>query len=426
MNVIEIPDPGEIEGDTTGLPDGVQSNCEQSGAGEIAYHFVAEQTGILHVELDSVADLGLYARTDCGSLATEIACSDNEAAGAKESLDVDVEAGQGVYIFVDGYFGGEAGPFTLKARSAVPGCGDGIVFGDEECDPPDGVSCDGMCKVLPEKCDDGVDNDHDDLTDCEDMSCIGDPACDFTTFCAAATPLTATTTIGTTVGASAHFSGSCDLGLGSPEKLYTYTPTQSGVLALTLTSSADLGIHARSTCDLQPTEVGCVDAVTAGVAEHLSLPVAPGHPLTIFIDGHDGASGSYSLQSVLTPFTEIEPNDSRPQANSYVEPFSASVYPSYDADWIKVTVNGANTTLTAEVQDVGNGDCANQIIDSQIELLATDGVTQLAFNDDFGTTYCSKATKAGLAPGVYYLKVGASVQYAPSLTFIYKLKVTFQ
>ncbi|MFO0613598.1 MAG: hypothetical protein U0414_13460 [Polyangiaceae bacterium] len=426
MNVTEISDPGEADGDTTGLADGVQSNCEQAGAGEVAYHFVAKQTGILHVELDSVADLGLYARTDCGALSSEIACSDNEAAGAKETLDVDVLEGQSVYIFVDGYFSGEQGPFTIKARSAVPGCGDGIVFGDEECDPPDDVSCDGTCHLLPEDCNDGVDNDKDDLTDCEDTSCVGDPACDFTTFCNNATPLTATTTIGTTVGGSSNFSGSCT-GLSTAEKVYVYNPTQSGVLALTLSSAADLGLHARSTCDVKTTEVGCADKVTQGVAEHLSLPVAPGHPLTIFVDGKDGHTGSFSLQSVLTPFTELEPNDSRPQANSYVEPFSASIYPSYDADWIKVSINSPNTTLTAEVQDVGNGDCANQVIDSQIEILATDGTTQLAFNDDLSATnYCSKASKAALGIGVYYIKVGSSAQYAPSLTFIYKLKLTLQ
>lgn len=425
MNAVDIMDPAEIEGDTTGLADGVHSNCEDSGAGELAYRFVANQTGILHVELDSVADLGLYARTECGALSSEIACSDAEPAGAQETLDVDVREGQEVFIFVDGYVDGEAGPFTLTARSAIPGCGDEIVFGDEECDPPDGVSCDGECKLLPEDCDDGVDNDKDDLTDCEDMGCLGDPACDFATFCSSATPLTGTSNIGTTVGGKANFSGSCT-GLSTPEKVYVYNPTASGVLSLTLTSASDLGMHARTTCDVQATEVGCVDDVGPGVAEHLALPVAPGFPLTIFVDGDDGHTGSYSLQSVLTPFTEIEPNDSRPQANAYIDPFTASVYPAYDADWIKVTINTAGTDIVAEVLDVGNGDCANQVIDSQIEILSPDGVTQLAFNDDVAANYCSKATASNLAAGVYYVKVGASVQYAPSLTFIYKLKVTLQ
>lgn len=426
LAVSDLADPGTAEGDTTGIPDGVQSNCEQGGAGERAYRFVAGQTGILHVELEADADMGLYVRTDCGLLASEIACADNKPAGAKETLDVDVQEGQEVFIFVDGYVDGEAGPYTITARSAVPGCGDGIVFGDEQCDPPDGVSCDGECKILPEDCADGVDNDKDDLTDCEDMSCLGDPACDFGAFCSAATPLTGSTNIGTTVGQPSNFSGSCT-GLSTSEKVYVYNPTQAGVLALTLTSSADLGMHARSTCDVLETEVGCVDDVGAGVAERLSLPVAPGIPLTLFIDGADGQTGAYSLQSVLTPFSEVEPNDSRPQANAYVDPFTASVYPAFDGDWIRVTVTQPGTDLVAEVLDVGNGDCMNQIIDSQVEVLGTDGVTQLAFNDDTtAQNYCSKATAMNLAPGLYYVKVGASAQFAPSLTFIYKLKVTLQ
>jgi len=185
-------------------------------------------------------------------------------------------------------------------------------------------------------------------------------------------------------------------------------------------------MYARDTCDLPGTELGCVDSVGAGMAEHLALPVAPGHPITLFIDGKNGHSGSFSLQSVVTPFNEIEPNDSRPQANSFTEPFAAGIYPSLDQDWVKVNITQSNATLTAEVADVGNGDCPNHVIDSQIEIIGTDGQTQLAFNDDNADDYCSTATKSGLAPGIYYIRVAASQMYAPTLTFIYRLKVMVQ
>jgi hypothetical protein len=46
-----------------------------------------------------------------------------------------------------------------------------VVGGLEECDPPDGITCDGACNAIypPEaQCNDLVDDDNDGLTDCED------------------------------------------------------------------------------------------------------------------------------------------------------------------------------------------------------------------------------------------------------------------
>ncbi len=60
-------------------------------------------------------------------------------------------------------------------------CGDGVVTGDETCDPPDGVTCDASCHVIvgPESdCGNLWDDDQDGLYDCQDpTSCQGTPAC---------------------------------------------------------------------------------------------------------------------------------------------------------------------------------------------------------------------------------------------------------
>jgi len=63
----------------------------------------------------------------------------------------------------------------------ITDCGDGKVEDEEQCDPPDIVSCSLGCKVIlpPEnQCADFVDQDNDLLTDCEDPGdCKATPAC---------------------------------------------------------------------------------------------------------------------------------------------------------------------------------------------------------------------------------------------------------
>lgn len=60
-------------------------------------------------------------------------------------------------------------------------CGDNTVVFPEECDPPNNVSCDQACQNIPEagRCNDDVDNDLDNLVDCQDVDCVTDPACPF-------------------------------------------------------------------------------------------------------------------------------------------------------------------------------------------------------------------------------------------------------
>jgi hypothetical protein len=59
-----------------------------------------------------------------------------------------VTAGTHYSVYVDGV-GGSEGPYTLKVKSvAMPSCGDGFPDAGEECDPPNGTTCDAQCKVI--------------------------------------------------------------------------------------------------------------------------------------------------------------------------------------------------------------------------------------------------------------------------------------
>jgi hypothetical protein len=108
---------------------------------------------VLQIELESATNQGIYVRTDCADQSTELGCIDAHSGGTNEVLELPIEGGQTVYIYVDGYLdAGYAGPFTLMASWGP--------VGDEAI------------------CDDFADNDSDDLFDCEDPNCQGTPTCE--------------------------------------------------------------------------------------------------------------------------------------------------------------------------------------------------------------------------------------------------------
>ena len=392
----------------------------------MVYEVTAAMTGMLDLTLQSAADMGLFVRTSCADSLSEAACVDNQLGGTPEMLSVPVTAGQTVYVVVDGYDIGDEGQYSLDIASRAIVCGDSIVEGAEACDPPDGVTCAADCTFLPEKCDDGVDNDTDGLVDCEDPDCAADAACALTSVCAAAIPLTDTANGDTSTGTKV-FTGSCTGGSLAYEVVYVYTPQASGALNLTLQSAADLGLYVRSKCDNAATELSCEDAALGGSDEHLSLSVTAGTPVFVYVDGYSPQDfGPFTLTASLLVANEVEPNDTSAQANAWSDPFVGAIMPSGDSDFVKISIPGPSSTLTAEVLDLGNGDCANLVLDSEVEIFGTDGTTSLAFDDDGGAGFCSLATATTLAAGTYYVRVRSSQQFAPTDTFSYQLKLTVQ
>ncbi len=115
-NPISLSDPDTVNGDTTGGTSRLQGSCQSGGAPEVEYAVTAAMTGVLHVELDSTADLGVYVRTVCESQFTELGCADFVVSGT-ETLDVPVQIGQTLFVVVDGFAPGIAGPFTLRVQS---------------------------------------------------------------------------------------------------------------------------------------------------------------------------------------------------------------------------------------------------------------------------------------------------------------------
>jgi hypothetical protein len=385
----------------------------------VVYAVTVTTSGMLDLTLDSAADLGLYVRTACDI--PESYCVDDQVGGDSEFLSVPVTAGDVVYVFVDGFTAGEASPHTLTLESRPTECGDYVVEGAEQCDPPDGAACDINCMHVPEECSDGIDNNADNAVDCEDPDCASYAACPLTATCAAASVAQASSAGDTSAGTSL-FTGSCT-GSGARESIFSFAPSGDGALSLTLHAASDLGVYARSTCNDTTAELGCADQNGAGMDEQLDVPLLGGTPVTLFIDGYTPASsGPFTLDVKLTSITEVGFNDTPAGATPYVSPFLGSINPVADTDYIAITVPGPASTLTAQVDAIGNGSCLVGAFDSTVEIFGTDGATSLAFNDDIDAgNLCSSATATNLAAGTYFVHVA---DYDASQTLVYRLILT--
>jgi hypothetical protein len=145
----------------------------------------------------------------------------------------------------------------------------------------------GFCSATNEDCTNGMDDDGDNLTDCEDLDCKASCGGQITAACGLATPALASNMGDTTMGSNV-FAGSCT-GAGAHETTFSITAGvagQLGSLTATVSAAVDLGIYARLACTDAATEVACVDAVPGRTDEVLVLEIAGGTPLTLFVDGY--------------------------------------------------------------------------------------------------------------------------------------------
>lgn len=109
---------------------------------------------------------------------------------------------------------------------------------------------------------------------------------------------------------------------------------------------------------------------------------------------------------------ESEPNDTTATADAIPTnniANCASINPIGDDDFYSFTVTGPASFVTIETQDV-NGTfvgCVTGNVDTNMFLLAPNGTTQLANNDDIGgaANRCSRIVSGALAAGTYFVRV---------------------
>lgn len=147
-----------IDGNTANyFDDAVSSTCHAtSGAAglDATYTVTPPIDGSLNVTVRSlVFDAVVYARSNCASQASEIACvnvSTNK--NLPEELTIPVKKGVPFTLVVDGNTEKVGGAFTLDAVLNPAVCGNGILDGNEECDDGNAINGDGCstaCKLEP-------------------------------------------------------------------------------------------------------------------------------------------------------------------------------------------------------------------------------------------------------------------------------------
>ena len=258
------------------------------------------------------------------------------------------------------------------------------------------------------------------------------------------------TVAGTTNGSVDETDASCGGG-GGPELIYELTATTTGQLDVELTTSQNLSLSVRTTCDDAGTEVSC----SLG---RLSLPVSQGDTVYLVVEGFSADdSGAFALQAASRPAqvcgdgfldpgegcedenttsgdgcdsscqlesTEVEPNDTAESAESVAsgDPTYAEIRPAGDVDVYAVEVSEAPSTMRVNTYNVGIGMCGLGLMDSFIEILDQNGTTVLTGDDDGGDGYCARAVMFALQVGTYYVRVSAAPGAPEELaTFPYRL-----
>lgn len=357
---------------------------------------------------------------------------------------------------------GEAGEGGADGGSTI--CGNDELEADEECEAglvpscesfgygPGEVECGPGCRAdtsaceRVERCADGRDNDDDGTVDCGDADCAA--AC--ASVCSAPEVLVELEShLGSNAGRSASLALSCASEPSGAAVAYQLTAAQAGMLEVTLQTAALLNVSIRSDCSRLASESACglgnasarveanesvfiiVQGLEAGDVGEFTL-----HASTRAADvcgdgvrdgaercddgnllGDDGCGRDCQLES-----SELEPNAVAADASVYTSPFFGEIYPAEDVDIIHVEVAADDTTLTANVLNLGDGACANEQMDSVIELLSSTEAS-IARDDDGGDGYCSRLVVTDLAAGSYYLVVRAAAETEPP-TFPYRLAIS--
>ena len=300
------PLPQTVTGSTAGLVNGLTTTCAYSNAPEVTYSFTAPADGSYEFNtFGSAYDTILVVRDgDCQGAG--LACND-DTAGLRSKVSVDLTAGQTVVVQVDG-FGNQSGAFTLTAceGACAPACGDAT------CDPNESCStCSQDCGACP-VCGDGWCDPSESCSTCSQDcgACVvcGDAVCDPTESCGTcsgdcgvcppcpSTDLGSTvpqTVTGSTVGLVDALTSPCGAP-GGPEATYSFTAPADGTYEFnTFGSAYDTILHAHDgTC--QGAALACNDDY-AGLQSQIFVPLTAGQTVVIAVDGFSSQSGAFTL-----------------------------------------------------------------------------------------------------------------------------------
>jgi hypothetical protein len=133
---------GVVFGDTTGKPSNIVPSCNAASGSEAVYQFTSPVTDKLKLNLQGGGKLSLSVRTACDDVVSEVACGNLDNNGVTKSIGMDAVAGTKYFVIIDEPANEPGTWFDLE-----------IVV----------VKLEGDCSNL-------MDDDVDQLVDCDDPS----------------------------------------------------------------------------------------------------------------------------------------------------------------------------------------------------------------------------------------------------------------
>jgi cysteine-rich repeat protein len=288
-----------VSSGTTNLThDQTFTGCTSAGADAI-YTVVAPISGVMSVEVPVASfNVSLGARSTCPASTTAsvpIACSNASSENGLESINFSVVQGTTYYVIVDGTAAAERGTFTMLVNVRPPGCGDGLLSGNEQCDDGNLVNGDGCSET-----------------------CTVEPLAGLDTCPGYTLPLTGTgneprlgvVTIDTSA-LTANYAGSC--GGSSKDGVVVVTPPITGTMSVKLTGmNYQPVLFARTNCTNATSEPFTGTSTSAKACDddqpnpstqvrEFVVKVTAGTPYYLFVDGYLGSAGVARLNVTVTP-----------------------------------------------------------------------------------------------------------------------------
>ena len=241
-----------VTGDTAVATDSTAGACGGEGAAEIVYRVTALDTGVLTITMVGFngGDPVLYARAANCAAGSDLGCSDVTFAGGTEVLTFPVTAGAEYFVFADAYSATTA-EFSLNLHLSTTVPGD-------------------LCPGVPVT-----------IAMNSDVTLAGNTA---------------------VAAANANGIGACAPIASTKEVVYGVTPAENGTLTVTLNPAYDGQLYVRDgTCTKPTNQISCSEVAGVGGVESVSFPVDKTHKYSVFVDGHNGSAGSYTLYLQLVP-----------------------------------------------------------------------------------------------------------------------------
>jgi hypothetical protein len=300
---------GVASGSTVGAVDDRTPSCPEGTstptAPDVGFLWTAPTTDTFTFTTSGSSYDTMLTVEEASCTTVELACDDDISGSDFDStVSVALTAGEQVVVNVDGY-GSNSGAYVLSIYGATESaCTDGVDDdgdGDTDCDD---IDCAGEAACGETACADRTDDDADGLVDCLDGDCASSASCrssvaDYVlgSVSSGSSSGTAVAT-GTTAGATNSFTATCASSSTSADLAYLWVAPSTRTWTFDLSgSSYDTAMSLRDMTGTQLSGDSCDDDDGTGDTSFLTRSMTAGEAILVVVDGWGSlSSGSFQLR----------------------------------------------------------------------------------------------------------------------------------